>query len=161
MLIDAHLGAASDIAWGQWAEKEKAVERWVQRAAAFAEELIANDGGSNDHRFRVATRALAAYVGVQGKLDPTDWAKEAARVGKEMIDQTDDPFEKRQLQWELGMALFNAVQIYQIRKEDSLALEYGERTIEHLEAARKTPRPIPRGTTCSGGSTSASARSTP
>lgn len=143
VLIDAHLGAATDIAWGQWAEKDKAVERWVQRAGAFAEELIANDGGGNEHRFRVATRALAAYVGVQGKLDPTNWAKEATRVGKEMIDQTDDPIEKRQLQWELGMALFNAVQIYQIRKEDSLALECGERTIENLEAARQDAQADP------------------
>ena len=60
-----------------------------------------------------------------------------------MIDQTDDPIEKRQLQWELGMALFNAVQIYQIRKEDSLALEYGERTIENLEAARQDAQADP------------------
>ncbi|KKK63377.1 hypothetical protein LCGC14_2994900, partial [marine sediment metagenome] len=62
VLIDAHLGAANDIAWGSWSQKEKAVAKWSQRAAAFAEELIANDGGTEELRFRVATRSLAAFV---------------------------------------------------------------------------------------------------
>ncbi|MBN2023016.1 MAG: hypothetical protein JW809_09490 [Pirellulales bacterium] len=137
VLIDAHLGAAADIAWGQWGEKEKAVARWTERAGAFAEELIANDGGNNEHRFRVATRALAAYAGVKGKLDPTDWASEAIRVGNDLIERTDDPIQKQQFRWELGMALFNTVQIHQLRKENDLALQYGQQTVEYLEAARE------------------------
>lgn len=141
VLIDAHLGAATDIAWGPWAEKEKAVIRWSQRAAAFAEELIANDGGTNEHRFRVATRALAACVGAGGGLDPTDWAKEAVRVGQEMIDQAEDPIQKQQLQSELGMALFNAAQIYQIRGQNDLTLQFGERGAAYLEAARESEPP--------------------
>jgi tetratricopeptide (TPR) repeat protein len=141
VLIDAHLGAATDIAWGDWAEKEKAVLRWAQRAAAFAEELIANDGGTSEHRFRVATRTLAAYVGTNGKLDPTDWAKETARVGKELIDKTEDPIQKQQLESELGMALFNAVQMYQARKDNESALQYGQQTVAYLEAARKGQQP--------------------
>jgi len=135
VLIDAHLGAAGDIAWGQWGDKEKAVAKWTERAAAFAEELIANDGGGNEHRFRVATRALAAYVGAGGGLNPTDWAKEAVRVGDDLIERTTDSAQKRQLQWELGMALFNVVQIHQIRKENDLAMQYGQQSAAYLEKA--------------------------
>jgi tetratricopeptide (TPR) repeat protein/HAMP domain-containing protein len=135
VLIDAHLGAANDIAWGGWSKKEKAVKRWCQRASAFAEELIANDGGSEEHYFRVATRSLAAYVGVKDKLDPKQYAEEAARVGDVLIGLNEDPVKKRQLQCDLGMALFNAMQIAQARKDNKAALKYGEQTVGYLEAA--------------------------
>ncbi|MBN1590671.1 MAG: hypothetical protein JW888_14250 [Pirellulales bacterium] len=133
VMIDAHLGAANDIAWGRWGGKEKAFAEWTRRASAFAEELIANDGGTNEHRFRVANRTLASLVGVQGGIDPTDWVKEAVQVGNEMIDATADVDEQRELRWELGMALFNAVQIYQSRKEHDFALECGQEAIGYIE----------------------------
>ena len=135
VLIDAHLGAANDIAWGGWSEKEKAVKKWCQRAAAFAEELIANDGGTEEHRFRVATRSLAAYVGVRDKLDPKQYAEEAVKVGDVLIGMTEDAAKKRQLQCDLGMAMFNAMQIAQARKDNKSALKYGEQTTGYLEAA--------------------------
>ena len=135
VLIDAHLGAANDIAWGGWSQKGKAVAKWSQRAAAFAEELITNDGGTEELRFRVATRSLAAFVGVNGKLDPRQYAKEAARVGDELIGRTTDPLQKRQLQCDLGMAMFNAMQVAQARKDNALALEYGKKTAGYMETA--------------------------
>jgi len=133
VLIDAHLGAAHDIAWGNWNQKETAVPRWLDRASAFAEELIENDGGTPEHRFRVAVRALAAYVGVRGKLAPDRWVKQAVRVADEMIVAAGDSPKKRQLQWDLGMALYDAVQICQMRRENDAALQYGQQAIEQLE----------------------------
>lgn len=138
VLIDAHLGVANDIAWGRWAGKEKAVAEWVRRAAALAEEMVANDGGTNEHRFRVASRALGAYVGVQGKMDPTDWVRETVRVGNEMIAGTTEPEEKLQAGWEVGMALFNAVQVYQCRKEYDFALECGRQAVAYIEPGARS-----------------------
>ena len=132
VMIDAHLGAANDIAWGRWAGKEKAVAEWTRRAAAFAEELIANDGGTDEHRFRVASRSLAALVGVEGKMDPTDWVRESVEVGRKMIAEAADEDEKQQWNWDLGMALFNAVQIYQSRGEFDFALECGREATRHF-----------------------------
>ena len=54
VLIDAHLGAAHDIAWGPWDQKEKAVPRWLEQAIAVAQDLVQNDNGSIEHEFRVA-----------------------------------------------------------------------------------------------------------
>ena len=133
VLIDAHLGAAHDIAWGNWNQKETAVPRWLDRASAFAEELIENDGGTPEHRFRVAVRALAAYVGVRGKLAPTKWAEQTIGVADEMIAAAGDSPKKQQLQWDLGMALYDAVQICQMRSENDAALRYGQQAIEQLE----------------------------
>lgn len=141
VVIDAHLGAASDIAWGEWSNKGKAVDRWTSLAAAFAEELIANDGGTEEHRFRVASRALAAYVGTAGELDPTEWTEESLRVGKQMIQKAVDPTVRQQLEWETGMAAFNAVQVYQARKDQASSLKYGEIAIKHLEAGLLEDQP--------------------
>ncbi|MBN2294265.1 MAG: hypothetical protein JXM70_17690, partial [Pirellulales bacterium] len=128
-------GAANDIAWGGWSQKDKAVLKWSQRAAAFAEELIANDGGSEEYRFRVATRTLAAVVGVKGGIDPKLYAEDAVRVGDVLISRSNDPLQKRQLQSDLGMAMFNAMQIAQARKDNTTALAYGKKTAEYMEAA--------------------------
>ncbi len=133
VLIDAHLGAAHDIAWGKWNHKETAVPSWLKTASAFAEELVQNDGGTAEHRFRVASRALAACVGTQGKLDPAEWAEQAARVGREMIAAATEGRQKQQAQWEVGLALCDAVQTYQMRGQRDMALQYGQQAAEMLE----------------------------
>jgi len=142
VLVNANLGAAHDIAWGTWKEKQRSVPRWLELADKWAEDLIANEGGSPQHRFRVAARALAACVGMRGKLDPDKWAQEAIQTGEALIAATDDPARKAQLQWDLGMALYDALQTYQMRNDHDTALKYGERAIEHLEQGRRQ-RPSP------------------
>ena len=133
VLIDAHLGAAHDIAWGSWNEQKLAVSRWLDRAAAFAEEYIENDGGSVEQRFRVAHRALAASIGLKGTLDPTEWADAALRSGQELIAATTDDARQQQIKWQLGLALYDAVQICQMRSEHDLAFRYGQQAVQYLE----------------------------
>ncbi len=133
VMVDAHLGAAHDIAWGNWKEKSAAVTRWLTQANAFAEDLIENEHGSAEYRFRVSTRALAACVGVQGKMDPEKWIREAIRSGDQLIAASEDAHYKARFQWDLGMALYDALQIYQMRDDHDMALTYGERAIEYLE----------------------------
>lgn len=135
VLIDAHLGAAHDIAWGEWKDKEAAVPHWLERAAAAADDLIAREGAGDDQRFRVCTRALAACVGVRGGVDPTVWAKAVIHIGEKLIASTDDLSRQSQLRWDLGMALYDALQTFQMRNDHSSALKYGELAVQHLSAA--------------------------
>jgi tetratricopeptide (TPR) repeat protein len=132
-LIKAHLGAGADIAWGPWEQKRDAVPRWLNKAAALAEDLVENDGGSFEHPFRVAARALAAYVGLQGQLDPTTWAQRAIDSGQDLLASLPESIQKRQARWELGAALYDAVQICQMRGDHAKALEYGTRAAGYLE----------------------------
>ena len=143
VLVDAHLGAANDIAWGHWKQKEAAVDKWLEEAATFAEDLVENDGAAAEHQFRVATGALAAYVGAQGKLDPTEWTKQTTRLGPQLIDAATDPAQKRQLAWEVGMALYDALQVYQMRGDNQAALEYGQTAIEYLEQGGRQKEDTP------------------
>ena len=133
VLINAHLGAAHDVAWGSWKEKNKSVAKWLAGAEAVAAELVENEGSSSEHQFRVNTRALAACVGVRGELEPEKWTKGAIRTGEELIARTADPVRKAQYQWDLGMALYDALQVYQMRDDHETALRYGERAIKYLE----------------------------
>jgi tetratricopeptide (TPR) repeat protein len=137
VLVDAHLGAAHDIAWGTWKEKEEAVQQWLGRAETLAKDLFENEGNSQEHCFRVSTRALAAYVGLHGKLDPNKWAKEARRSGEELISATEDPWRKAQFQWDLGMALYDALQVSQMRNDHDAALNYGQWAVEHLQKSQR------------------------
>ncbi len=145
MLIDAHLGAAHDIAWGQWKEKPKAVARWLERAAEAADDVVGNEGGSRELLFRVHARSLAAYVGLRGEIDPEPAATAVLRSGEGLIDAASEPGRKTQLEWELGMALYDAVQICQMRSDNDAALRYGEDAAKYLAQANQA-NPAPAST---------------
>ena len=133
VLVDAHLGAVHDIAWGDWKDKELAAGKWLERAASFADDLVKNEGGSEENQFRVCTRAVTACVGLRGKIDPKPWIQGAMTHGNDLIDSTADPIRKAQYQWDLGMALYDAVQIYQLRSDHASALKYAQAAAEYLE----------------------------
>jgi tetratricopeptide (TPR) repeat protein len=50
-----------------------------------------------------------------------------------LIAETQDPIRRSQYQWELGMAMYDTVQIYQNRSNHSLARQYGEKAVGYLE----------------------------
>jgi tetratricopeptide (TPR) repeat protein len=135
--IDAYLGAAHDIAWGEWKDKPKAVARWLERAKAVADDVVVNEGGSEEQLFRVHTRALAAMVGLRDAIDPAATAKGLVETGEKLIAASRDAGRKARLQWELGMALYDAVQICQMRSEPDNAVKYGEAAAGHLAHAIK------------------------
>jgi tetratricopeptide (TPR) repeat protein len=142
VLIDAHLSAAHDIAWGEWKDKPKAVARWLDRAALTAKDIVNNEGGSEELLFRVYGRSLAAYVGVRGGIDPATAAQAVAASGVKLIASARDPQRKAQIEWDLGMALYDAVQICQMRSEPEAALRHGEASAKYLAEAidvRGTP----------------------
>jgi tetratricopeptide (TPR) repeat protein len=138
VLVDAHLGAAHDIAWGDWKEKNKAVARWLERALAVANDLVKAEGDSQEQVLRVYVRAMAAYVGLRGGIDPESTVNAAVATGTSVIAATRDPIRKAQLQWDLGMALYDAVQICQMRSDHDHALKYGQQAAEFLAKANET-----------------------
>ena len=104
-----------------------------------AKDLTDKESGSLDHEFRVASRALAALVGLRGKLNPGPWTEELLRAGQQAIASTADSARKQQLRWDLGMALYDVVQIHQMRGDHEAALTYGKRAIGYLEPGAASP----------------------
>jgi tetratricopeptide (TPR) repeat protein len=126
VLIDAHLGVAKALAWGEWSDKENAIPHWLEQARSLSERLVDVPSRGAEARFRVATRAVASYVGLQGALDPEPWLEDAKESGELMVEQASDVGQQAQCLWNLGLVYFDAAQIYQIRGEYDLALRYGE-----------------------------------
>lgn len=133
-LVAAHLAAARNIAWGDWKMKKKMVPAWLNRADELAQGMAGEDGAPADIGFRVCREALAACVGMEGDLDPTPWIEKALAQSTSALEATKDPLRHRQLDWELGAALYDAVQVYHTAGDVAQATKYGTLAAEHLEA---------------------------
>jgi len=131
VLVDAHIGAARAIAWGPWEQKEIVVPRWLDRAGAAADELT-KEGGSPLFRIRVAAAALSASVGVPSGLDPQPWIARLEEAAPAALAEAGG-VRRLQIQWDIGVALYDAVQCFQIRGEHDPALQYGLEAAELLE----------------------------
>jgi tetratricopeptide (TPR) repeat protein len=133
-LVAAHLSAARNIAWGNWKMKMKMVPAWLNRAEELADANSTADDAAVDTRLRVYREALVACVGMEGDLDPTAWIEKAQALATPALAQATDPLRKRQLEWELGEALYDALQVYHASGDTHQAMKYGTLAVEHLEA---------------------------
>lgn len=143
VLFEAHLAMANDIAWGAWKNKATAVPQWLKRAEKLISDSEPLQADVFNTRFQLCQQALAAYVGLQGKLDPTPWIDLAEQNGAKMIEAADDPMARQRIQWELGMAYYDALQVYHMRRAFPEALAYGGKAVEYLEEAVVAREPIP------------------
>ncbi|MGE0608272.1 MAG: hypothetical protein AB7O62_14340 [Pirellulales bacterium] len=139
LLVEAHLAMAYDVAWGNWKGKESVVGKWLDKAATVA-------GSSQDDpavKFRLASQALAALVGLQGEADPAAWGDTALASGLSMLATTDDALLRQQLEWQLGAALYDALQAHHLRGQHVEALRFGQLSLEHLQASLANDEPTP------------------
>ncbi|MGD9646411.1 MAG: hypothetical protein AB7U73_11920 [Pirellulales bacterium] len=136
LLLQAHLGVARSIAWGNWKSKGGAVEKWLERSQVWsqrAEDEKTTLAGQAS--FLIAREALAALVGLQGQSDPQSWTDAALERGRQLIDASADSWMRRRWEWELGMALYDTLQVLHMRRDFEPALEYGTLAVAYLERA--------------------------
>jgi tetratricopeptide (TPR) repeat protein len=143
VLVDAHLAVANDIACGFWQQKEKIVPKWLDRAQAYVDDLIVHEDGDPALRLHLASGALAACAGAEGKVDSVPWARMALQMGKPLISVAADPWTKLALQWELGMALSDGLAADELRGAVQHAVPNTALTITYLETGAKGRRETP------------------
>lgn len=142
VLLDGHLAVANDIAWGGWRSKTTVVPQWLERGNAIARKL-GEDGDEAELSFRVAKAALAAMAGFQGRQEISGWLKDVRKSGQELIDAADDDLTRQRRQWELALAMYDALQIEHVRGKFDDALNHGREAAELFEAslAQREPKP--------------------
>jgi tetratricopeptide (TPR) repeat protein len=145
VLVCAQLGVANDVAWGFWQQKDKVVPKWLVAAHEVAEDLIDQEGADESLHLLVLRRALAASAGTQGKLDPVMWTKEAVKTARRLIDTSDDGWRRGRLEWELGLALYDALQADQARGYHDHALSNSSLVVKYLESSLKQRQETPHG----------------
>ena len=135
LLVEAHLAVAHDIAWGAWNRKAQVVPKWLQEGEAVAQESISSGDGDGLLTFRVGQQALSALAGLKGEIDPAAWVTTTEQSGQALIEATTDPLSRQQREWALGLALYDAVQIYHTRGQAVSAIDCGQQAVELLERA--------------------------
>jgi hypothetical protein len=126
MLIEAHLAIAHDIARGTWQEKPQTVSQWLDRADVLVDEVIANESADGWLAFDASCHRLEAYTWLEGKVDPTAAVEMTRSLAGDFTQQASDPTYRRDIQWRLGKALVDAVDIERSRSTVPKALEYGD-----------------------------------
>jgi tetratricopeptide (TPR) repeat protein len=144
VLVEAHLGTADDIAWGEWAQKETVVPKWLTRAEKLAADGVKNDGLPADLLPTVYHRALTAAVGTQGKVDPKPWAEKLLQHTDAALVECTDPMRRTRLQYDTGFGLYDALQAAHARGNVDEALRFGTAAVERIQPGRagRDPSPI-------------------
>ncbi len=142
VLFEAHLGAARDVAWGRWDKKEESISKWIGRAREVAEdpEMLAAKRYSKEYSFNIAVCVLASQVGLSEAKEIEPYIREVIATGEKLIRSTNDKILQKKYQWETSLSLYDAVQIYQLRKRYTPALKYGEIAAGYMEAGIKGRR---------------------
>lgn len=135
VLFEAHLGAANDVAWGKWDKKEESINKWISRAREIARdpEMKAAKRFSNEYLFKIAICTLASQVGQTSQQDIEPYIYDVIEAGNDLLQSTSDPILLQKIQWETGLSLYDAVQIYQLHKKYPEALKYGELAADYME----------------------------
>jgi tetratricopeptide (TPR) repeat protein len=125
MLFDAHLAVANDLARGRWKSKEQAVPQWLGRAEAIIEELLANDQGDPALRLELKCRQLEALSWLEGKVDATQAVEQTQALAQQITQDAADELYRNHINWQLGKALVDGVDIHRARSETDQALKIG------------------------------------
>jgi tetratricopeptide (TPR) repeat protein len=139
VLFEAHLATAKAIAWGRWENKEVSIKKWIDRARVLARdpELLAARRYSREYPLKIAACDLATLVAVPEELNIDVYIEEVIDAGNELIKSTTDPILRAKYHWDTGISLYDAVQIFQLRQQFSVALRYGELAARYLEIGMK------------------------
>jgi tetratricopeptide (TPR) repeat protein len=145
VLVAAHLGVAQEIAQGQWREKEKVVPLWLERASAFAEDMIRTEGAEPDVRLSVAIGALEALGAFPPSAGPGEWVREAQTAIDAMLARDDDELWQGRVHWEAGQAYLHAIRVEHARGKPDDALQYGQTAITHFRDGARLREASPLG----------------
>ncbi|MFM9058210.1 MAG: tetratricopeptide repeat protein [Planctomycetaceae bacterium] len=140
VLLDAHLGTAQAIAEGTWQQKGRVIPKWIARAEAIVADFQGTDAERMILELQLCRGALAAAAGSAEATDPTPWVKRLLGLRDRMSEGITDPWRRRQVDWEVGQGLNDALTAAQKRgdAEDmldnaTLTAAYLERGAEHRE----------------------------
>jgi tetratricopeptide (TPR) repeat protein len=131
-LIEAHLGVAQDIAWGDWRGKPEAIAQWTDRAADHVEQALLADRAGALLVLDVASDVLAAHAALRGATDGGIWLEEARDAAEVVLSESDDPHLATEVHWKLALCYYHALQIAHARGDVSESEQYGEAAVENM-----------------------------
>jgi tetratricopeptide (TPR) repeat protein len=142
ILVDAHLGIARDVAYGEWQNKGRAVARWLLRGKSLADEMVAKHDADDELLFRVHETALAVAPVTDEEFATGPWIDGVRQIGERRVDAAVEPGYRAQLRWRMGVALADAVVVEESRQRigEALALaDLAERLLTETASQVEAP----------------------
>jgi superfamily II DNA helicase RecQ len=136
VLLDAHLGTALAIAKGTWQQKSRVIPKWVSRADAVVKEFTGDEQERQVLELQLCRGALAVAAGSNEAIEPLPWVKRLLELRDTMGDGIGDPWRRRQIDWDVGQALADALAAAQKRGDATDMLDNA--TLTAIAATKPT-----------------------
>jgi tetratricopeptide (TPR) repeat protein len=133
IMLDAHLGTAQAIAQGTWQQKSRVIPKWMARSEAVVAECKAEESVQQTLELQLCRGALAVAAGSADSFEPLPWVKRLLEVRDRMGESVKDPWRRRQIDWEVGLGLLDALAAAQLRGDASDMLDNATLTAAYLE----------------------------
>ena len=133
VILDAHLGTALAIAKGTWQQKSRVIPKWISRADAVVKEFEGDDLERQVLELQLCRGALAASAGSTEAIEPLPWVKRLLELRDQMGDSIADPWRRRQIDWDVGQGLADALSAAQKRGDATDMLDNATLTAAYLE----------------------------
>ncbi len=149
VLLDAHLGTAQAIAQGTWQQKNRVIPKWISRANSIVEKIDTKDPSRDRLELDLTCGVLAVAAGSANAIEAVPWVKRLLAIREQMNDSVTDPWRRRQIDWQVGCGLNDALEAARKRgdAEDmldnaTLTVAYLERGAEHRELTATERRDV-------------------
>jgi len=133
VLLDAHLGTALAIARGTWQQKGRVIPKWISRSEAIVGDVSADSPDRAHLELTLCRGALAAAAGCGEGVESLSWVKRLLEAREQLDAKVEDPWRRRQIDWEVGLALADAIDASLKRGDASDMLENATLTAAYLE----------------------------
>lgn len=137
VLLDTHLGMAVAIAKGEWQRKAEVVSKWLAAASKLVEAVDEDSDTRPLLEIQLCRGALAAAAACDS-VDPLPWVKRLLVTRDRMAADLADPWRRRQVDWEVGHGLADALAATQARGEANDSLDNATLTVAYLERGAET-----------------------
>ena len=133
VLLDAHLGTALAIARGTWQQKGRVIPKWIARSEGFVGDVDADSPERTRLELDLCRGALAVAASSAEGVESLPWVKRLLETREKLDDQIQDPWRRRQVDWEVGLGLADAIDASLKRGDASDMLENATLTAAYLE----------------------------
>jgi tetratricopeptide (TPR) repeat protein len=133
VLLDAHMGTALAIAKGTWQQKSRVIPKWISRGEALVKDCKGTDAERQSLELQLCRGALAASAGSADAVEPLPWVKRMLEIRDRMGETVADPWRRRQIDWDVGQGLADALDAAQKRGDGADLLDNATLTAAYLE----------------------------
>ncbi len=133
VLLDAHLGTALAIAEGTWQQKSRVIPKWIARSEAVVKEHPGTDQERQILELQLCRGALAVAAASTESVEPLPWVKRLLELRDQVNETVNDPWRRRQIDWDVGQGLADAITAAQLRGDAADMLDNATLTAAYLE----------------------------